>query len=64
MNIFCILLIILIIIIIKYYCFSRIESFQMTYAGTRLCNSRGCDVRYVTECPSNSNSGLGMCLKS
>lgn len=62
MNIFCILLIILIMIIFKYYYFSRIESFKMIYGGTRLCNSRGCDVRYVTEC--SSNSGSGMCLKS
>ena len=26
------------------------EKFPRVYPGTRLCNFRGCDVRYVTEC--------------
>jgi hypothetical protein len=25
------------------------EQFARVYPGTRLCNHRGCDVRYVTE---------------
>jgi len=28
----------------------EMETFPRVYAGTRLCNHRGCDVRYVTEC--------------
>jgi len=51
--------IILIYIYIKYLYSqqSSLESFNVLYAGTRLCNSRGCDVRYVKECEQ------GMCLK-
>jgi len=51
--------IILIYIFIRYLYSqpSSLESFNVLYAGTRLCNSRGCDVRYVKECEQ------GMCLK-
>jgi hypothetical protein len=40
-----------------YRYFGFIESFSNVYAGTRLCNSRGCDVRYVKECEG------GLCYK-
>jgi len=58
--------IIISIIIILSYIFIRYlysqpknpEQLKVLYGGTRLCNSRGCDVRFVQECEK------GMCLKS
>ena len=58
---FIIFLILLLIICYLYknynYYYMPLEPFRMVYAGTRLCNSRGCDVRYVRECEK------GLCLK-
>ena len=50
---------VVILIIYKIYSyFGLIESFSNVIGGgTRLCNSRGCDVRYVKECEG------GLCYK-
>jgi hypothetical protein len=51
---------VVILIIYKIYSyFGLIESFSKSVigGGTRLCNSRGCDVRYVKECEG------GLCYK-
>ena len=41
---------IFLVCIVRFRYIKSIESFPRVYAGTRLCNHRGCDVRYVTEC--------------
>ena len=51
-NLIILLIIIFSIFIIYIYIYTNyylVEKFPRVYAGTRLCNFRGCDVRYVTE---------------